>query len=71
LGTTVDGLALAGVLAQPWVDVVLSGAARVDHLASNLAAVQVAWDDEAAGRLGALVERSDAYWAQRGELGWN
>ena len=36
-GTTPDALALAAVLAQPWVDVVLSGAATVDTLRSNLA----------------------------------
>jgi aryl-alcohol dehydrogenase-like predicted oxidoreductase len=32
LRTTVDGLALAAVLAQPWVDVVLSGAATIGQL---------------------------------------
>jgi aryl-alcohol dehydrogenase-like predicted oxidoreductase len=71
LGTSVDGLSLSAVLAQPWVDVVLSGAARVEHLVSNLAAVQVAWDDEAAHRLKSLREPSEAYWARRGELPWN
>ncbi len=71
LGTSVDGLALASALAQPWVDVVLSGAARLEHLASNLAAVQVAWDDEAAERLEGLEEPSEAYWARRAELSWN
>ena len=71
LETSIDGLALAGVLAQPWADVVLSGAARVDHLASNLAALNVAWDDEAADRLEALTELPEIYWAERGELDWN
>ena len=32
LGTRCDALALAAVLAQPWVDVVLSGAATVESL---------------------------------------
>jgi len=71
LEASIDGLALAGVLAQPWADVVLSGAARVDHLASNLAALNVAWDDEAADRLAALIEPPETYWAERSELDWN
>src|SRR5205085_12357809 len=32
LGTALDALALAAVLARPWVDVVLSGAATVEQL---------------------------------------
>jgi len=37
-------LGLAAVLAQPWVDVVLSGAAPIEQLQSNLAALGVVWD---------------------------
>ncbi len=37
LRTTPDALALAAVLAQPWADVVLSGAATAEQLRSNLA----------------------------------
>jgi aryl-alcohol dehydrogenase-like predicted oxidoreductase len=40
-GTTIDALALAAILAQPWVDVVLSGAATVAQLHSNAAALTV------------------------------
>jgi aryl-alcohol dehydrogenase-like predicted oxidoreductase len=71
LGTSIDGLALAGVLAQPWVNVVLSGAARVEHLGSNLAALQVVWDEEASERLKALGEPSEDYWARCSALSWN
>ena len=71
LGTTVDGLALAGVIAQPWVDIVLSGAARVDHLLSNLKALEVSWDEVAASHLQALVEPVGEYWATRSDLEWN
>jgi aryl-alcohol dehydrogenase-like predicted oxidoreductase len=71
LGTTVDGLALAGVLAHPWVDVVLSGAARADHLLSNLNALEVSWDDEAQSHLQALVEPAGEYWRTRSDLEWN
>jgi aryl-alcohol dehydrogenase-like predicted oxidoreductase len=69
--TTPDAIALAGVLAQPWVDVVLSGAATVDTLRSNLAALDVAWDAELDERLAGLVEPADAYWERRSELAWN
>jgi aryl-alcohol dehydrogenase-like predicted oxidoreductase len=71
LRTTVDGIALAAVLAQPWVDVVLSGAATIDHLRSNLRAVEVIWDEEAALELKELLEPKEAYWQARSGLRWN
>jgi aryl-alcohol dehydrogenase-like predicted oxidoreductase len=71
LGTTEDALALSAALAQPWADLVLSGAATVRQLRSNLAARELAWDDELEGRLAGLSEESEAYWATRAELPWN
>jgi hypothetical protein len=50
---------------------VLSGAATVGQLRSNLAARELAWDDELERRLAGLVEEPAAYWAARGELPWN
>jgi aryl-alcohol dehydrogenase-like predicted oxidoreductase len=70
-GTTPDALALAAVLAQPWVDVVLSGVATVDTLASNLTALDVEWDARAEQELAALEEPPDEYWERRSELAWN
>jgi aryl-alcohol dehydrogenase-like predicted oxidoreductase len=75
-GIAIDTLALAAVLAQPWAGVVLSGAARVEHLASNAAAVAVAaereaWLAEWLPRLSALVEPAESYWQQRAALAWN
>jgi aryl-alcohol dehydrogenase-like predicted oxidoreductase len=70
-GTTEDALALSAALAQPWADLVLSGAATVGQLRSNLAARELAWDDELERRLSALVEEPGAYWAKRAELPWN
>ena len=66
-----DALALAAVLAQPFADVVLSGAVSVDQLHSNLAAQELEF---AAGELEALVSRPetpDAYWRTRAGLSWN
>lgn len=71
LGTTLDALALAAALAQPWADVVLSGAATVEHLRSNLTALDVRWDDEAATALAALAEPPQAYWTTRRAMVWN
>ena len=70
-GTTPDALALAAVLAQPWVDVALSGAATADTLRSNLAAVDVAWDGAADEALAALAEPAGEYWERRSALAWN
>lgn len=70
LGTTLDALSIAAVLAQPWADVVLSGAATVDQLHSNVAALEVGWDEEAATRLAALARDPAAYWDERSRLPW-
>jgi aryl-alcohol dehydrogenase-like predicted oxidoreductase len=41
-GTTVDALALAAALSQPWADVVLSGAVTAEQLTSNLKSIGLA-----------------------------
>jgi aryl-alcohol dehydrogenase-like predicted oxidoreductase len=69
--TTPDALALAAVLARPWVDVVLSGAATVEMLHSNLRALDVVWSDELERRLLPLEEDSEGYWSRRAKLAWN
>jgi aryl-alcohol dehydrogenase-like predicted oxidoreductase len=71
LGVGPDALALAAVLAQPWADCVLSGAATAEQLRSNLAALTVRWDGAAAGRLAGLAEEPQEYWEVRGRLPWN
>jgi aryl-alcohol dehydrogenase-like predicted oxidoreductase len=70
-GVTPDALALAAALAQPWADVVLSGAATVAQLESNLAATEVGWDAALEGSLAGLVEEPGAYWEHRASLPWN
>lgn len=69
--TTVDALAIAAALAQPWASVVLSGAATGRHLLSNLAALQVDWNEETAAQLEPLVEPPEQYWQTRSNLQWN
>jgi aryl-alcohol dehydrogenase-like predicted oxidoreductase len=69
-GVAEDQLALAAALAQPWADVVLSGAATVAQLASNLDARGLEWDDAAERALAPLAEVPDAYWKRRSQLPW-
>jgi aryl-alcohol dehydrogenase-like predicted oxidoreductase len=69
--TTVDSMALAAVINQPFVGVVLSGAACVDHLKSNLQALKIKWNDSLAEMLDALVASADSYWQIRSQLAWN
>ena len=66
-----DAVALALVLRQPWAGVVLSGAATVNQLVSNLHAAVVDLDDEQVARLAALAEEPGAYWERRGRLPWH
>lgn len=71
LGCSLDALAIAAALAQPWSGVVLSGAATVEQLHSNLAALAVPWDDQAAQTLALLAEPAERYWQTRAALPWN
>src|SRR4051794_40455942 len=71
LGATADAVALAAVLAQPFADVVLSGAATAETLRSNVAAAEVELDAEARAELDDLAEPPDRYWAARAGLAWN
>lgn len=66
-----DAVALALVLRHPWAGVVLSGAATVNQLASNLHAAVVDLDEDQLTRLATLVEEPDVYWQRRGQLPWH
>ena len=68
-GTTPDSLALATVLAQPWADVVLSGAASVKEVESNLTALALHIDPPVVERLlEAIYQDSLSYWQTRAAL---
>lgn len=71
LDTTLDALALAAVLEQPFAHVVLSGAATIEQLRSNLASLELRLDDEARAVLAELREEPEAYWRTRARLPWN
>jgi aryl-alcohol dehydrogenase-like predicted oxidoreductase len=63
-----DAVALAVALAQPWADVVLSGAATAAQLDSNLTAAELTPDPEL---LEELSEDPATYWEKRSALPWN
>jgi aryl-alcohol dehydrogenase-like predicted oxidoreductase len=69
--TTVDAVALAGALAQPWADVVLSGAVTRPQLASNVAALAVSLSEEELADLRGLAIRPESYWEERSDLTWS
>ena len=69
--TSIDAVALAAVLAQPWVGTVLSGAAQAHHLRANLAAIDVRLDQDDLRCLRDLAEPPEAYWETRASLAWN
>jgi aryl-alcohol dehydrogenase-like predicted oxidoreductase len=66
-----DAVALAVILREPWAGVVLSGAATVNQLASNLHAAVVDLDEDQLARLTALAEEPQAYWSRRSSLPWH
>ena len=68
LGERPDVSALAVALAQPWADVVLSGAATVAQLRSNLQAVAVTAPDR--DRLGIPAIDPQIYWSERAAMPW-
>jgi aryl-alcohol dehydrogenase-like predicted oxidoreductase len=69
--SSVDAIALAWCLAQPFVDVVLSGAVTEEQLRSNLTSCRLNLDKDSMLRLMALAEPAHFYWATRKNLPWN
>jgi aryl-alcohol dehydrogenase-like predicted oxidoreductase len=61
-----DALAIAAALAQPWASVVLSGAATVEQVASNLRALEIAVPE-----VPDLAEPAGEYWALRSARPWS
>jgi aryl-alcohol dehydrogenase-like predicted oxidoreductase len=71
LNTWIDCLVLAVTIAQPFVDVVLSGAVTVEQLFSNLAALKLKVNESTIDRLKQLAQPANVYWAERKRLEWN
>ncbi len=67
----IDAIALVAALRQPWIDVVLSGAAQIAHLHANLAAFSVSLHHEEAQKFNQFAESPADYWETRSSLAWN
>jgi aryl-alcohol dehydrogenase-like predicted oxidoreductase len=70
-GTTVEMLALGAALAHPWADIVLTGAATVAQIQSNVAALELPYDDAVDEQLRSAAVGSTDYWRGRSSFGWN
>ena len=70
-GTTVEMLALGAALARPWGDVVLTGAATVGQIQSNVAALELSYDAAVDEQLRSAAVSSAEYWRGRGTFRWN
>lgn len=70
-GATIDAIAIAAALYQPWADVILSGASTPEQLESNVRALDVVLKPEHWTRLGELAEFPPDYWETRAALPWN
>jgi aryl-alcohol dehydrogenase-like predicted oxidoreductase len=62
-GVAPDALAIGAAVAQPWADIVLSGATTATQLASNLAY-------HADGPLTEFSQQPEEYWTERSALPW-
>ncbi len=69
-GASVDQVAIAAALGQPWADVVLSGAVTPAQLGSNLAALDMSLTQEDLDELASVTEDPPTYWNRRGALPW-
>ncbi len=70
-GTNIETLALGAALARPWADVVLTGAATVEQIRSNVAALELAYDAELEEQLRSVSISSTQYWRARSSFSWN
>jgi aryl-alcohol dehydrogenase-like predicted oxidoreductase len=67
----VDQVALAAAIAQPWADVVLSGAVTTSQLQSNLSSVTLEVHAHDFDLLAAMAEQPNEYWRTRAGLSWS
>jgi aryl-alcohol dehydrogenase-like predicted oxidoreductase len=65
-----DQEAMAAVVANPWVDVVLSGAVTVEQVRSNTAAATVRLAPDRITELAKVAEPAEQYWKERSRLAW-
>ena len=67
---SLDQFAIAAALAQPWADVVLSGAVTEDQLRSNVEGLSRRLSAGERAELDAMAEPPSRYWKERSERPW-
>ena len=65
-----DAEAIAAALANPWVDVALSGAVTTEQLRSNARAVERRLSVDELAELSKLAEPAEEYWKERSATRW-
>jgi len=70
-GTTIEMVALGAALARPWADIVLTGAATIQQIQSNVAALEFGYDAELDEQLRSVSIGSAEYWRARSSFRWN
>ena len=66
-----DHEAIAAALANPWVDVVLSGAVTAEQVRSNVFATTVELAADRRTELATMAQPADQYWKERSRLAWS
>ena len=66
-----DRIAIAAALANPWVDVVLSGAVTAEQVGSNALASTMHLAPDQLTELAKMAEPADQYWKERSRLAWS
>ena len=69
-GATVDQVAIAAALENPWADMVLSGAVTEGQVRSNAGAAEIGLEPGDLDALAGLAEPPERYWAARSALPW-
>lgn len=66
-----DAVSIAFALSKTFIHIVLSGAAKKEHLGSNLKATQMVLSSSELEALGKLKMQPEKYWAERTAMAWN
>jgi aryl-alcohol dehydrogenase-like predicted oxidoreductase len=67
----IDAISLAFIMSQPFVNMVLSGAATEEHLLSNVMAAELALEPKDLQMLENLKMNTEEYWTERAGMAWN
>jgi aryl-alcohol dehydrogenase-like predicted oxidoreductase len=69
--TTIERVAITAALARPWADVVLTGAATVEHITSTVTPLELTYDPELDEQIRSISVSADDYWRARKSFKWN